>query len=126
MIIGLDNDFCKCKKEQMLLHLLLLHLEYKNSSVINFVHLVINGCNLAGIRYKSYQEGAFYYIDCKGTITTDYQKNDLKSASDVYALFKDSFKDLLWELLEAELDVSLGYDKTEKHDIEITLYYILI
>lgn len=62
----------------MLLHLLLLHLEYKNSSVINFVHLVINGCNLAGIRYKSYQEGAFYYIDCKGTITTDYQRKRLK------------------------------------------------
>ena len=54
------------------------------------------------------------------------RENDLKSSSDVYAPFKDSFKVLLWELLEAELDVSLGYDKTEKHDIEITLYYILI
>lgn len=40
------------------------------------------------------------------------RENDLKSSSDVYAPFKDSFKVLLWELLEAELDVSLGYDKT--------------
>ena len=46
------------------------------------------------------------------------KENDLKSAGDVYALLKDSFKDLLQELLEAELDVSLGYDKNEKHGIE--------
>ena len=46
------------------------------------------------------------------------RENDLKSAGDVYALLKDSFKDLLQELLEAELDVSLGYDKNEKHGIE--------
>ena len=39
------------------------------------------------------------------------KENDLKSAGDVYALLKDSFKDLLLELLEAELDVSLGYDE---------------
>lgn len=46
------------------------------------------------------------------------KENDLKSAGDVYALLKDSFKDLLQELLEAELDVSLGYDKNEKNGIE--------
>ncbi len=46
------------------------------------------------------------------------KENDLKSAGDVYALLKDSFKGLLQELLEAELDVSLGYDKNEKHGIE--------
>ena len=46
------------------------------------------------------------------------KENDLKSAGDVYALLKDSFKDLLQELLEAELDVSLGYDKNEKHGID--------
>lgn len=46
------------------------------------------------------------------------KENDLKSAGDVYALLKDSFKELLQELLEAELDVSLGYDKNEKHGIE--------
>ena len=46
------------------------------------------------------------------------KESDLKSAGDVYALLKDSFKDLLQELLEAELDVSLGYDKNETHGIE--------
>ena len=46
------------------------------------------------------------------------KENDLKSAGDVYALLKDSFKDLLQELLEAELDVSLGYDKNQKNGIE--------
>ena len=36
------------------------------------------------------------------------RENDLKSTGDVYTLLKDTFKDLLQELLEAELDVSLG------------------
>ena len=47
------------------------------------------------------------------------KENDLKSAGDVYALLKDSFKELLQELLEAELDVSMGYDKNNKGDIDI-------
>lgn len=46
------------------------------------------------------------------------RENNLKSEGDVYALLKDSFNDLLQELLAAELDVSLGYDKNEKHGIE--------
>lgn len=33
-------------------------------------------------------------------------------------MLKDSFKDLLKELLEEELDVSFGYDKNEKNGIE--------
>ena len=67
---------------------------------------------------KSYQEGAFYYGNSKGTITTDYQRKRLKSTGDVYALLKESFKDLLQELLEAELDVSMGYDKNNKGDMD--------
>lgn len=46
------------------------------------------------------------------------KENDLKSAGDVYSLLKDSFKDLLQELLEAELDVSLGYDKNCKNGLD--------
>ena len=46
------------------------------------------------------------------------KENDLKSAGDVYTLLKDSFKDLLQELLEAELDVSLGYDKNCKNGLD--------
>lgn len=46
------------------------------------------------------------------------KENDLKSAGDVYSLLKDSFQDLLQELLEAELDVSLGYDKNCKNGMD--------
>ena len=45
------------------------------------------------------------------------KENDLKSVGDVSALLKESFKDLLQELLEAELDVSLGYDKNKKDGV---------
>lgn len=46
------------------------------------------------------------------------KENNLKSTGDIYALLKESFKDLLQELLEAELDVSMGYDKNNKGDID--------
>ncbi len=36
---------------------------------------------------------------------------DLNSVADVYTLLRNSFKDLLQELMEAELDASLGYEK---------------
>ena len=80
--------------------------------------MVINGFDSVRIRHKSYQEGTFYYGDRKGTITVDYQRKRLKSAGDVYTLLKDSFKDLLQERLEAELDAFPVYKKNEKHVIE--------
>ena len=45
-------------------------------------------------------------------------ENNLSSVADVYALLKDSFKDILQELMEAELDASLGYEKNQKGDQE--------
>ena len=36
-------------------------------------------------------------------------ENNISSIADVYALLKDSFKDILQELMEAELDATLGY-----------------
>ena len=42
--------------------------------------------------------------------------NNLNSVTDVYSLLKDSFKDILQELMEAELDASLGYEKKQKGD----------
>lgn len=45
-------------------------------------------------------------------------ENDINSVGDVYALFKDSFKDMLQELLEAEMDASIGYTKNKKQDVE--------
>lgn len=41
-------------------------------------------------------------------------ENNISSVADVYALLKDSFKEILQELMEAELDVSLGYEKNQK------------
>ena len=41
-------------------------------------------------------------------------QNNLSSVADVYSLLKESFKDILQELLEAELDATLGYEKPEK------------
>ena len=42
--------------------------------------------------------------------------NNLNSVADVYTLLRDSFKDILQELMEAELDASLGYEKNHKGD----------
>ncbi len=45
-------------------------------------------------------------------------ENNINSVADVYALLKDSFKDILQELMEAELDASLGYEKNQKGDLQ--------
>lgn len=44
-------------------------------------------------------------------------ENDINSVEDVYTLFKDSFKDMMQELLEAEMDASIGYTKNNKSDV---------
>ncbi len=38
-------------------------------------------------------------------------ENNIGSVADVYALLKDSFKDVLQDPMEAELDATLGYEK---------------
>lgn len=43
--------------------------------------------------------------------------NNISSVADIYALLKDSFKDILQELMEAELDAALGYEKNQKGDL---------
>lgn len=45
-------------------------------------------------------------------------ENDINSVGDIYTLFKDSFKDMLQELLEAEMDSSIGYTKNNKQDVD--------
>ena len=45
-------------------------------------------------------------------------ENNISSVADVYALLKDSFKDILQELMEAELDATLGYEKNQKGDLQ--------
>ena len=44
--------------------------------------------------------------------------NNLSSVADVYSLLKESFKDILQELMEAELDASLGYEKNQKGNVQ--------
>lgn len=44
-------------------------------------------------------------------------ENNIKEVGDIYALFKESFKDILQELLEAEMEVSIGYAKNNKQGI---------
>ncbi len=44
--------------------------------------------------------------------------NNLNSVADVYSLLRDSFKDILQELMEAELDAALGYEKNHKGNLQ--------
>lgn len=41
-------------------------------------------------------------------------ENNINSVADIYTLLKDSFKDILQELMEAELDATLGCEKNHK------------
>ena len=43
--------------------------------------------------------------------------NNITNVGDIYTLFKDSFKDMLQELLEAEMDASIGYTKNDKNQL---------
>lgn len=47
-------------------------------------------------------------------------ENNISNVADVYTLLKDSFKDILQELLEAEMDATLGYEKNHKGDMQST------
>ncbi len=44
-------------------------------------------------------------------------QNNISSVADVYSLLKESFKDILQELMEAEMDAVLGYEKNQKGDL---------
>ena len=50
----------------------------------------------------------------KDQIRQIISENNLNSVTDVYALLRDSFKDILQELMEAELDATLGYEKKQQ------------
>lgn len=45
-------------------------------------------------------------------------ENNISNVGDVYTFLKDSFKDVLQEMLEVEMDVSLGYSKNETPPID--------
>ena len=48
-------------------------------------------------------------------------ENNITSVADVYSLLKDSFKDILQELLEAEMDATLGYEKIVRVILKATI-----
>lgn len=41
------------------------------------------------------------------------KENNFKNPGEIYAYLRDGFKDIIQEMLEAEMDVSLGYDKND-------------
>lgn len=45
-------------------------------------------------------------------------ENNITSVGDIYSFFKDSFKDMLQELMEAEMNASIGYEKNDKGDAD--------
>lgn len=47
------------------------------------------------------------------------KENDFKSVNDIYSFLKDSFKDMLQEMLEAEMDISMGYPKGDKGELVV-------
>ena len=49
----------------------------------------------------------------KNVLREIIKENDFKNPGEIYAYLKDAFKDLLQEMLEAEMDVYLGYDKND-------------
>lgn len=46
--------------------------------------------------------------------------NNFTNVADVYAYLKEGFKDILQELMEAEMDATLGYEKNQKGSISST------
>lgn len=46
-----------------------------------------------------------------------FSENNISSVEDVYSLLKESFRDILQELMEAEMDASLGYEKNQKGNL---------
>lgn len=45
--------------------------------------------------------------------------NNITNVADVYSFLKDGFKDILQELMEAEMDATLGYEKNQKGNSDI-------
>lgn len=49
----------------------------------------------------------------KNVLREIIKENDFKNPGEIYAYFRDGFKDILQEMLEAEMDMTLGYDKND-------------
>ena len=50
-------------------------------------------------------------------------ENNIFSVSDVDSFLKESFKDILQEFMEEELNIALGYEKTENsNEADLTVF----
>jgi len=49
----------------------------------------------------------------KNVLREIIKENDFNNPSEIYSYFKEAFKDLLQEMLEAGMDVTMGYDKND-------------
>lgn len=49
----------------------------------------------------------------KNVLREIIKENDFKNPGEIYAYLRDGFKDIIQEMLEAEMDVNLGYDKND-------------
>ncbi len=63
-------------------------------------------------------EKEYFKAVAKKQIRQIISENNINSVADVYILLKDSFKDILQELMEEELDATLGYEKNQKGDLQ--------
>ena len=60
------------------------------------------------------KEEIFMSMLTKEQVKALVQGNNFQSVSDVTAYLKDIFKEVIQELLEAELETNLGYGKEER------------
>jgi transposase-like protein len=56
----------------------------------------------------------------KDQIRQIISENQINSIEDVYELIREGFKDVLQELMEAEMDASIGYEKHQKGELTTT------
>lgn len=59
-------------------------------------------------------EKEFFMALAKDQIRQIIKENNMESVTDVYTLLRESFQGILQELMEAELDATLGYEKYQK------------
>jgi hypothetical protein len=60
------------------------------------------------------QRGVFFMsVLSKELVQEIIEENDFKSPGEIISFLKEAFKDVLQEMLEAEMDVSLGYSRDD-------------
>jgi len=80
--------------------------------VNKLVSRVINSSFLARIQiWNSCQKGTIFTSIAKDQLQQIIAENNIASVPDVYSFFKENFKAMLQELLEAEMEDSIGYEK---------------